>query len=83
MVLHNKRLYSNSHFFTQSQTYRFILILLFLRVLLFIALFRWRLLKFLGVLQQQGVSEAGTQEKVARLHGHHLEEESPECEASY
>lgn len=71
MVLHNKR-----------QTYLFIFILLFLFVLLFFALLRWRLLKLLGVLQEQRVSKAGTQEKVAGLHGHHLEEESPECEAS-
>lgn len=51
---------------SQSQTHLFILLLLVF------ALLQRRLLKFLSVLQEQRVSQARAQEKIARLHGHHL-----------
>lgn len=51
-----------------------ILFLLFFFVLLVFAFLWRRLLKLLSVLQEQRVSETGAKEKVARLHGDHLEE---------
>lgn len=56
-----------------------ILFLLFFFVLLVFAFLWRRLLKLLSVLQEQRVSQTGTKEKVARLHGHHLEEGRPEA----
>lgn len=73
IVSHNNRLHL-------TQTYLFIFFLLFFFVLFFFAFLWWRLLKFLGVLQEKGVSKAGPQEKVAGLHGHHLGEESTDTQ---
>lgn len=46
---------------------------LFFFVMLISALLHWRLLDLLGVLEEQGVSQAGAEENVAWLHGDHLE----------